>query len=466
MDKNKIFLINRGKLEGRLDSYYYNEVFLNNEVNLHKIGYTRFGEFIKIITKGSTPEMISEGIPFLKVLNMNEFGIKTEKLDFISLKIHESMRRSQLYGDEILYSMAGTIGIAVNYDKKFEQANINQAIAKIVLNDKSLNILMVYLLNSKLCNLQAKRFLTVSAQPNINFEQIKSIKIPKISEKQKIDIINIMNKAYESKKQKEKEAQDLLDGIDDYLFDKLGITLPNEPENNIENRTFKVGFDDIFANRLDCDYFTKYYQDIEKSLEECQYKILKLGSISKNIFQGIGQNLTNIEKNILLKVKNIKQNNEIDFEDTEFIGDIPKNKILLENDIITPFIGEAIKKYKLSVFNSPNTYFDYTVDNNTGVIRLDSSIANAEFVSSFFISKIGKQLISRLIGGGGVPFLGSNNAKKLILPLPDISIQNEIVDKIKQRRQKAKQLQNKAKLELENAKKEVEKLILGDSYEC
>ena len=194
MDKNKIFLINRGELEGRLDSYYYNEVFLNNEINLHKIGYTRFGEFIKVITKGSTPEMINEGIPFLKVLNMNEFGIKTEKLDFISFKTHQSMKRSQLHGNEILYSMAGTIGMAVNYDKKFEQANINQAIAKIILNDKSFNIVMVYLLNSRLCNLQAKRFLTVSAQPNINFEQIKSIKIPKILENQKIEIISTMVK--------------------------------------------------------------------------------------------------------------------------------------------------------------------------------------------------------------------------------------------------------------------------------
>jgi exonuclease VII small subunit len=31
---------------------------------------------------------------------------------------------------------------------------------------------------------------------------------------------------------------------------------------------------------------------------------------------------------------------------------------------------------------------------------------------------------------------------------------------------KAKQLQNEAKEELENAKKEVEKIILGDNYEC
>ena len=34
------------------------------------------------------------------------------------------------------------------------------------------------------------------------------------------------------------------------------------------------------------------------------------------------------------------------------------------------------------------------------------------------------------------------------------------------KRQKAKQLQNEAKEELENAKKEVEKIILGDNYEC
>ncbi len=90
------------------------------------------------------------------------------------------MKRSQLTGGEILYTMAGTIGIACIYPEGFGRANINQAIAKIVLNpsDNNFKNYLVEVLNSSICRLQAQRVLTVAAQPNINFEQIKSLLIP------------------------------------------------------------------------------------------------------------------------------------------------------------------------------------------------------------------------------------------------------------------------------------------------
>ena len=464
MDKNKIFLISRGELEGRLDSYYYNEVFLNNEINLHKIGYTKFGEFIRIITKGSTPEMINEGIPFLKVLNMNEFGIKTEKLDYISLKTHESMKRSQLHGDEILYSMAGTIGIALNYDKKFEQANINQAIAKIVLNEKKLNVLMVYLLNSKLCNLQAKRFLTVSAQPNINFEQIKSIKIPKISENQKIDIINTMNNAYEVKKQKEKEAKDLLDKVDNYLFEKLEIKLPIEPVYSIENRIFKVGFNDILGDRLDADSYTSYYQNIFETFEKSVCKFTTLKTITKKIKTGTTpeQKLDafTTEKEIpFLRNSDIQDGEIIDSKFKYIKNEVEKNLTFsYKNEIIICIAGTI----GVSALNR----FDRLATNqNVSSLTIDETQINIKFLIYWLNTKVAISLLKRLASIATIAYVNNPTLLRLQIPLPDINVQNEIANEIKQRREKAKQLQNEAKGELENAKKEVEKIILGEDYE-
>lgn len=322
--------------------------------------------------------------------------------------------------------------------------------------------LSIFLLLDCVVN-QTKYMMTGNTLPRLQTFDIENfiLPVPQLTVQQKI--IDIMDNAYKLKKQKEQEAKDLLDGIDNYLLDKLGIKLPDEPENSIENRTFKVGFDEVFNSRFDSLYFSKYFQDIVDSLDNGTYEVVKLLEISKYIFQGIGQSLTNEDNNILLKVKNVLQNNEIDFENIENITDIPKVKVLQEGDILTPFIGEAIKKYKFSVFHRPDEDKDYCVDNNTGVIRLDTTRANADYVASFFISKLGKQIVRRLIGGGGVPFLGANNAKKLILPLPDIDIQNEIAIEINKRREEAKQLQNEAKEELKKAKKEVESIILGDN---
>lgn len=115
------------------------------------------------------------------------------------------MARSILKGGELLYTMAGSIGIATYLPKDFGEANINQAIAKIILKE-GINVDQSYLLaliNSVICKKQAERFLTVSAQPNINFDQIKAIKIPIPSlDKQKEiakHIADIRNKAQQLK---------------------------------------------------------------------------------------------------------------------------------------------------------------------------------------------------------------------------------------------------------------------------
>ena len=408
--------------------------------------------------------MISEGIPFLKVLNMNEFGIKTEKLDFISLKTHESMKRSQLHGDEILYSMAGTIGIAVNYDKKFEQANINQAIAKIILNDKKLNVLMVYLLNSKLCNLQAKRFLTVSAQPNINFEQIKSIKIPEISENQKIDIINTMNKAYESKKLKEKEAQDLLDSIDDYLFDRLDIKLPSEPENNIENRTFKVGFDNIFGDRFDADSYTSYYQNIFYTFEKSTCEFTTLKTITKKIKTGTTPDQ---KLDAFTTEKEIPFLRNSDIQDGAIIEDKFKYiKNDLEKYLTFSYKNEIIICIAGTIGISALNRFDrLAINQNVSSLTIDETQININFLIYWLNTKVAISLLKRLASIATIAYVNNPTLLRLQIPLPDKEIQDEIVQEIAKRKRKAKKLKCLASKILENAKKEVEEIILGDSYE-
>ena len=51
---------------------------------------------------------------------------------------------------------------------------------------------------------------------------------------------------------------------------------------------------------------------------------------------------------------------------------------------------------------------------------------------------------------------------KIKIPLPALSVQNQIADEVKKRMQKAEQLKKEAREELEKAKLEVEGIILGD----
>jgi restriction endonuclease S subunit len=421
-------LINRGELESRFDSYYYNKKFLENEEKLHKIGYIKFHNFINIITKGSTPLMTNEGIPFLKVMNIGEFGFKTKKLDYISLNTHNSMKRSQLHGSEILYSMAGTIGIALNYNKKFGNANINQALAKIILNDITKNQLIVYLLNSNLCKLQARRFLTVSAQPNINFEQIKSIKIPNLSKEQETNIITTMNNAYKIKEQNEQEVKNLFDGIDDYLLDKLGIKLPNEPENNIKNRTFRVSFNDVFNKRLDSIFYnSKKYKLGSGIYKEDDLKLLS--SIAK------GQSITSSDiKDGIYPV-------------------IAGGQTSPYNHNIFNYNGNIITISSSGAYSGYAWYHDYPIfASDCSVVQSkDESIVTTKYL--FEILKLKQKELYSFQQGSGQPHVYSRDIKKITIPLPHLNIQNEISKEINKRRTRAKKLNCIATKTLEKAKK-------------
>ena len=213
--ESRIYKASFSKIAGnRIDPEYNHFSFQSFENQMSK--YPKLGDFISLITKGETPlwggdSYIDNGIPFLQVQNLSVNGISGD-YKFIPFDVHKRMRRSQLFGGEILYSMAGTIGIAIIFPDSFGESNINQAIAKIILKGYSLKKkYLVEILNSKLCLLQAQRFLTVSAQPNINFQQIKSLRIPLPSQEKQSEIVNHIETIRTKAKQLEQQAQLELD---------------------------------------------------------------------------------------------------------------------------------------------------------------------------------------------------------------------------------------------------------------
>ena len=65
-----------------------------------------------------------------------------------------------------------------------------------------------------------------------------------------------------------------------------------------------------------------------------------------------------------------------------------------------------------------------------------------------------------LMTGNTLPRLQTADIDNLIIPYPDMEIQNEIVDYVSKVKTKAKSLQVEGNSILEEAKKEIEKLII------
>jgi len=120
-----------------------------------------------------------DGIPFLGATNIKNNSVNFEDCSDIEERIHNTtLQRSKLSGGELLITMAGTIGACSVYPKSVGESNINQAIAKIILDEKRADARYVSMfLNSYYGQLQFSQNRHDVGTPNINLEEIKKIKV-------------------------------------------------------------------------------------------------------------------------------------------------------------------------------------------------------------------------------------------------------------------------------------------------
>lgn len=139
------------------------------------------------ISKGTTPTkkdvdqaQDQRKTQFLKVKDIDGNGeIKHNDIEKISSSIHENqLKRSIVYTDDILFSIAGTIGRIAVVGEYFHNSNVNQALAFIRLIDKK------FLLDLVLLNLKSTVFqdsiqsrIVQGVQANVSLSVLGNMKI-------------------------------------------------------------------------------------------------------------------------------------------------------------------------------------------------------------------------------------------------------------------------------------------------
>ena len=461
---SKIFLTNFSEVQGgRLDP----KLSLYNR----KIQHFAFPKVkLKTLLKKSPQYGANEaGIPrinkedprYIRITDIDENGfIPVNELGATSEKVEDKYILNE---DDILFARSGaTVGKTYIHKNLSYKCFFAGYLIRFVINSQLAIPDYVFLYTQLAIYKEwVNAIQRPSGQPNINAEEYLSLEIPLPDIKVQKELVNIYKLAIREKQQKEEQADALLQSIDDYLLGELGIQLPEAKSQTIQDRMFVMNYSEVNGDRLDAEYNNPHKHGvITAALKSAKYSKASLTFVAKDIFQGVGKDETDDSTYVLLKVKNILRGNMIDYSDVEFVKSIPQNKLLLRNDIISPFIGEAVRQIKFSLFDKDE--YKYTVDNNTGVIRLKESV-NAQYVCEYLCSCLGKMQIERLIGGGGVPFLGTSGAKKLNIVIPPLQKQQEIVNHISSIRQQAKVLQEEGNAILEQAKKEVEQMILGQA---
>jgi restriction endonuclease S subunit len=221
-------------------------------------------------------------------------------------------------------------------------------------------------------------------------------------------------------------------------------------------------FRKIAGGRFDPFYYQKYFDALEKSIENTPYSKSKLGNHISEITYGASVNNNYVEDGVpLLRIKDLKRN-EINVEEVVYLPESEKNLLgncfVKENDFLISRSGTigivAIVPKDINDFAFGSFMIKFSLRQNAGIIY---EFLSYYLNSSLIIKLIARNKIGAIQGNITIPTI-----KKLPLILPNVEKQQEIASRISEIRQQAKNLQSEATNLLENAKQKIEQMILKE----
>jgi len=146
---------------------------------------TTVGDVAIRVTKGTTPttvggRFVDQGINFVKVESITNDGrIDIDKLAHIDEGTNDLLSRSVLKQNDILFTIAGTIGRVALVPRSILPANTNQAVAIVRPNPKAVfPRFLYYVLSDDRRVHQAHTRVVQSVQANFSLGELRSLEIP------------------------------------------------------------------------------------------------------------------------------------------------------------------------------------------------------------------------------------------------------------------------------------------------
>lgn len=327
-----------------------------------------------------------------------------------------------------------------------------------VLRPKSNNVLIKYihfiLRDYRVLKSAQNSFGGSAGQQRVSSSYLKTIRIPLPPIEIQQKIVDIYTTANKARLQKDKEAKELLESIDDYLLKALSIN----PSQEISSEyVFTKKISETIGNRLDVSFYKDRFEMVSGIYPN--KRLSSIVDIDPTIrFMGLVDNtpISFIPMECIDDTfGEVKEQRETTIAQTKGYTKFEENDLLWAK--ITPCMQNgksAIARGLINGIGCGSTEY-YVIRPKTADLIIDYVYL---VLRHHAVLKAAQNSFG---GSAGQQRVSNQYMKAIVIPHPPMDVQKSIIEVVTKKKERAKQLLKEGYEILEKAKEEIEKMILG-----
>src|SRR5574341_1347298 len=383
--------------------------------------------------------------------NLQDDGWNLSDLKYIELPPNEA-ERYRLEPDDILFNRTNSkelVGKCAVFREEGHWVFASYLIRISLDQTKASPDFVALFLNTRAGRAQIDRLSRqIIGMSNINAQEIRELQIPLPPLDIQSELVTHMQAAHESRRAKLAEADNLLMGIDSFLLNFLNLT----PTSFTRSTSFAVSVREVRKNnRLNPDYFHPERINAISLMENSLLPVKRLAEIVRFARDSVTSgNSEALYLGLAGVASHTGELTEVDSNDVEGQAFMyQKNDVLFAR--LRPYLNKVY--YAESDGICSTEFHVLRVHSVEGVLP--------DYLAIVLRSPLILTQTKHMMTGNTHPRLANDDVVNLVIPIPDLNIQREIVSEFLRRRTEARRLRAEADAEWAAAKEEFEHQLLG-----
>ena len=386
------------------------------------------------------------GIRYLRAQDLREGEIVSEDPIYITPEYFATVKRSHIKPGYLLFSIMASIGNSAVVPDNFPPATANRAVGILVprLSGEDLSGYLFHLFRTDLGAQLYVRIKKGGLQQRTNLADVAMLEFPLPPPDVRRKLVAEMQAAREARKQKLREADDLLVSLDTYLLETLVLTPP--PSHN--RQIYAVRLDAVRCeSRLNADYFHPERILTLRTLQQtASTRLDALVTFHRDLRRA------ETRPNYLGLAHVQSHTGELVTSDEGAEGQC---FAFLPGDVLFARLRPYLNKVYCAEHEGVcSTEFHVMRVNNPAALL-------PEYLATMLRSRLIVAQTRHMMTGNTHPRLTNDDVVNLVVPVPEIAVQEQIAAEVRRRREQARRLRGEAEADWQGAKRRFEQQLLG-----